>query len=87
MKKLTGPGRLMRRLTYANVVATLALIIAIGGGSAYAASRLVTGKQIAKGTITGANIKQSTLTSGLFKKGFIPKKSWTEFTKFTGGTP
>jgi hypothetical protein len=25
--------------------------------------------------------------SGLFKKGFLPKKSWTEFTKFTGGTP
>jgi hypothetical protein len=25
--------------------------------------------------------------SGLFKKGFIPKKSWTEFTKFSGGTP
>ena len=25
--------------------------------------------------------------SGLFKKGFVPKKSWTEFTKFTGGTP
>jgi hypothetical protein len=25
--------------------------------------------------------------SGLFKQGFVPKKSWTEFTKFTGGTP
>jgi hypothetical protein len=25
--------------------------------------------------------------SGLFRKGFVPKKSWTEFTKFTGGTP
>lgn len=25
--------------------------------------------------------------SGLFKKGFVPKPSWTEFTKFTGGTP
>ena len=25
--------------------------------------------------------------SGLFKKGFVPKKSWTEYTKFTGGTP
>lgn len=25
--------------------------------------------------------------SGLFKNGFVPKKSWTEFTKFTGGTP
>jgi hypothetical protein len=24
--------------------------------------------------------------SGLFKKGFAPKKAWTEFTKFTGGT-
>ena len=63
--------RLIRRLTYANVVATLALIIAVGGGSAYAASHLVTGKQIAKGTITGANIKKTTLTSGLFKKGTL----------------
>jgi hypothetical protein len=25
--------------------------------------------------------------AGLFKKGFVPKKSWTEFVKFTGGTP
>ncbi len=25
--------------------------------------------------------------SGLFKKGFVPKKSWAEFVKFTGGTP
>ena len=25
--------------------------------------------------------------SGLFKSPFVPKKSWTEFTKFTGGTP
>jgi hypothetical protein len=25
--------------------------------------------------------------SGLFKEGFLPKPSWTEFTKFAGGTP
>lgn len=25
--------------------------------------------------------------SGLFKEGFIPKPSWTEFVKFAGGTP
>jgi hypothetical protein len=25
--------------------------------------------------------------SGLFKKGFVAKKSWTEFVHFTGGTP
>jgi hypothetical protein len=71
VKAVKGPSRLIRRLSYANVVATLALLIAIGGGSAYAASRLVTGKQIAKGTITGANIKKTTLTSGLFKKGAL----------------
>jgi hypothetical protein len=71
VKAVKGPSRVIRRLSYANVVATLALIIAIGGGSAYAASRLVTGKQIAKGTITGANIKKTTLTSGLFKKGTL----------------
>ena len=74
MNAIKGSSRrLIRRLTYANVVATLALIIAIGGGSAYAASRLVTGKQIAKGTITGANIKKTTLTSGLFKKGTLSR--------------
>jgi hypothetical protein len=73
VKAIKGPGRLIRRLTYANVVATLALIIAIGGGSAFAASRLITGDQIAKGTITASNIKKSTLTSGLFKKGMLKK--------------
>jgi hypothetical protein len=71
VKAVKVPSRLMRRLTYANIVATLALIIAIGGGSAYAASHLITGKQIAKGTITAANIKKSTFTSNLFKKGTL----------------
>ena len=42
MKGQTEPRR--RRLTYANVVATLALLIAISGGTAFAASKLITGK-------------------------------------------
>ena len=71
VKELNGPRRVARRFTYANVVATLALILAVGGGSAYAASRLIKGNQIAKGTITGANIKKSTLTSKLFAKGTL----------------
>ena len=69
MKLPPGPRRLTRRLTYANVVATLALMIAISGGTAYAASHLITGKQIAKGTISATNIEKHTLTSTLFKKG------------------
>jgi hypothetical protein len=69
MKGHTEPRR--RRLTYANVVATLALFIAVSGGTAFAASKLITGKQIAKGTISAANIKKNTLSSKLFAKGVL----------------
>jgi hypothetical protein len=47
------------RLTYANVVATLALFVALGGSS-YAALK-ISGKDIQKKTITGQNIKPNTL--------------------------
>ncbi len=44
------------RLSYANVVATLALVLAIGGGTVYAASELgrndVKSRNIAKGETT-----------------------------------
>jgi hypothetical protein len=65
-----GSGR--RRLTYANVTSTIALILAISGGTAFAASHLITGKQIARGTITAANVKSHSLLSSNFKKGQIP---------------
>lgn len=47
------------RLTYANVVATLALFVALGGSS-YAALK-ISGKEIQKHTITGQNIKRNSL--------------------------
>ncbi len=65
-----GTGR--RRLTYANVTSTIALMIAVSGGTAFAASHLITGKQIAKGTITAANVKSHSLLASNFKKGQIP---------------
>jgi hypothetical protein len=46
------------RLTYANVMATLALFIALGGSS-YAALR-VTSKNVPKNALTGADIKNLT---------------------------
>lgn len=63
------------RLTYANVVATLALFLALAGAAAYGASHLaknsvgtpqlkknsVTAAKIKKGAITGSKIKLSTL--------------------------
>ena len=51
--------RLRAKLTYANVVATLALFIALGGSS-YAAIT-ITGKNIKNGTVTGKDIKRNTL--------------------------
>jgi hypothetical protein len=62
-------------MTYANVASTIALMIAVSGGTAYAASHLITGKQIAKSTITSANIKPHSLLVSNFKKGQIPAGS------------
>jgi hypothetical protein len=61
--------RLRTRLTYANVMSTLAVFIALGGSS-YAAftingatikNRSITGKKLRHNTLTGAQIKESRL--------------------------
>src|SRR3954453_20557540 len=48
--------RLRRHLTYANVVATLALFLALGGGAVYAAGN-ISGDQIKKGSIGSRQLK------------------------------
>lgn len=54
---------------YANVVATLALIVALGG-TAYAAVR-VTGRQVADGSLTGADVKKRSVPLNRLK-GALP---------------
>lgn len=63
------PHRFRPRLSYANVAATLALVLAVGGTS-YAAvqlngknlkNRSVAGKKLKKNTLTGTEIKESKL--------------------------
>ncbi len=51
-----------RHLTYANVAATLALVVALSG-SAYAAN-LITSRQIKNGTIQNADIHNHTIKAG-----------------------
>lgn len=53
--------RTRRRLSYANVIATLALFAALGGTS-YAALT-VTGKNVKNNSLSGRDIKNSSLTS------------------------
>ena len=66
------------RLTYANVVATLALVIAIGGASAFAASQLgkntVGPKQLKKNAVTTAKLKKEAVTAAKVKKGTLTGK-------------
>jgi hypothetical protein len=68
-----APTRHPRALTYERVVSTLALFLVLAGGTAYAGSTLITGKQIAKGTITAKNIKAHSLLSLDFASGQLPR--------------
>src|SRR5690349_16210503 len=63
------------RLTYANVVATLALVLAVGGGTVYAAMKLgkneVKSKNIAKGAVKNSDLGKNAVTSPKVKDGTI----------------
>jgi hypothetical protein len=64
-------GSLKRHLTYANVTATLALTIALGMGSAYAAGQLapksVGERQLRPGAVTADKIRKSAVTAPKIK--------------------
>lgn len=73
--------KIRERVTYANVVATLALFLALGG-AAFAASKLpknsVGTKQLKKNSVTAAKVKKHTLTGNninLEKLGKVPSAS------------
>lgn len=63
------------KLTYANVVATLALCIAVGGASAFAATQLpknsVGTKQLKKAAVNAAKIKDEAVTEAKIQNGAV----------------
>lgn len=67
--------RLRPVLTYANVTATLALCLALGGGAAYAAQlgkNSVGPKQLRKNAVTGPKVKDGSLLAQDFRPGQLP---------------
>ena len=68
-------SRIRNSLTYANVMATIAVFLALGGG-AYAATQLpknsVGTRQIKKNAITSAKVKDRSLLKQDFKAGQLP---------------
>jgi hypothetical protein len=61
--------RLFRHLTFSNVIALIALFVALGG-AAYAGSKL-NGKNIVNTSIGGGKLKNETITARQIKKGTI----------------
>jgi hypothetical protein len=83
--------KLKPRLSYANVTSTLALLIALGGTSAYAASKLpdrsvgefqlrpgaVTAEKIRKNAVTAPKIKPEAIKQGKIANGSITAQKMT----------
>jgi hypothetical protein len=66
--------RVRPQLTYANVVATAALFVAVGGSAT--AAVLITGKDIKDGSVSGADIKNGSLKSTDVKDGDLLAKDF-----------
>src|SRR3954451_17965480 len=64
------------RLSYANVMSTFAVVVALGVGSAYAATQLpghsVGTKQLANSSVTGKKVRDGSLAARDFRPGQLP---------------
>jgi len=82
-----------RRLTYANVVATIALFLALGGGAVWAAQhnskKIGTGK-LKPNAITAGKIKANAVTQSKIRKNAVTgeklRAGAVDFTKLAAGT-
>jgi hypothetical protein len=78
-----------RHLSYANVMATAAVFIALGGAS-YAATTIgkgsVTNSKLARGSVTGSKIANNAVTSGKVKNGSLSQSDFKKGTLLKGAT-
>src|SRR5882724_8898652 len=94
-------GRIRSKLTYANVVATLALFLALTGGAVYAASKIhsrniaknaVKSRNIAKSAVKARNLAPSSVISSKIEDGtispadFAPGAGASVLGSFDGGS-
>ena len=66
--------RVRPRLSYANVVATLALFLALGGGAVWAANK-ITSKQIGKGAVKTKNLAKGAVKNKNLAKNAVKAKN------------
>ena len=63
--------QIRKRLTYANVMSTLAVFLILGGATAFAASRKIGANQLKANSIKTGKIVKEAVTAGKIKKGAI----------------
>lgn len=78
--------QLRHRLTYANVMATIAVFGVLAGGGAYAASQ-ITAKDIAKNAVRSKHIKKNAVKTPKIKDGAITEAKLGEEVKGRAPTP
>lgn len=80
---------LRRRLTYANVIATLALFLALSGGVVWAAGKVGT-KSLKSGAVTAGKLSRNAVTAVKIKPNAVTgtkiKNGAVNFTKLAAGT-
>jgi hypothetical protein len=68
-------SQIRKRLTYANVMSSIAVFLVLGGATAFAASSLgkntVGSKQLKKNAVTAAKIKNASITTSKIKGGAV----------------
>lgn len=63
--------RLLSHLSYANVIATLALFLALGGTAVAGTRMLLTGADIQDHSLTGVDLKNGSVGTSVFKKSAL----------------
>jgi hypothetical protein len=66
----TAPTKRSRRLSYANVTSTIALVLALSAGTAYAANEW-TGDNIVDGSLYSADLHANSIKSGRIQDGTV----------------
>src|SRR5262245_4853144 len=83
--------RIRSKLTYANVMATIAVFLVLGGGAAVAAGGLgkntVGAKQLKKNAVTAAKIKKGAVTGAKIKTSSLAEVPKANLANLLGGVP
>jgi hypothetical protein len=74
------------KLTYANVVATLALFLVLAGGSAFAVAK-IDGSNIRKRSLTGQQFKSNSIGGRVIKESSLRPVPKAQNSKLLGGQP